>query len=69
MENGIMKTVMIALIAAFGLVQAAWAEDAVPSTLVIGYEDEGKVDASPQACLATVKESDRVGQGRDRTGS
>jgi hypothetical protein len=56
MENGIMKTVMIALIAAFALVQAAWAEDAVPSTLVIGYEDEGKVDASPQACLATVKE-------------
>jgi hypothetical protein len=56
MENGIMKTLMIALIAASALGHAAWAEDAVPSTLVIGYEDEGKVDASPQACLATVKE-------------
>jgi hypothetical protein len=27
-----------------------------PDTLVIGYENEGKIDASPQACLKTVKE-------------
>ena len=51
-----MKTMMIALIAIVALAQAARAGDAVPSTLVIGYEDEGKVDASPQACLAQVKD-------------
>jgi hypothetical protein len=51
-----MKTTMVALVAAFALGQAARAEDAVPSTLVIGYEDEVKVDASPQACLAHVRE-------------
>jgi hypothetical protein len=28
----------------------------VPDRLIIGYENEGKIDASPQACLATVKE-------------
>jgi hypothetical protein len=56
MENRIMKAVMIALIAACALSEAAWAEDTVPSTLVVGYENEGKVDASPQACLADVKE-------------
>jgi hypothetical protein len=27
-----------------------------PETLVVGYENEGKIDASPQACLALVKE-------------
>jgi len=27
-----------------------------PEQLTIGYEYEGKIDASPQACLATVKE-------------
>jgi hypothetical protein len=27
-----------------------------PDSLIIGYEDEGKIDASPQACLKTVKE-------------
>ncbi len=56
MEERIMKAAMIALIAACALSQTARAEDMVPSTLVIGYEDEGKVDASPQACLANVKE-------------
>jgi hypothetical protein len=28
----------------------------VPDRLIIGYENEGKIDASPQACLAMVKE-------------
>ena len=51
-----MKAVTIALMIASALSQAARAEDAVPSTLLIGYENEGKVDASPQACLAHVKE-------------
>jgi hypothetical protein len=55
-EGRAMKTMMIVLIAFSALSQTAQAEDAVPSTLVIGYEDEGKVDASPQACLANVKE-------------
>jgi hypothetical protein len=34
----------------------AAAETAVPDQLVIGYDHEGKIDASPQACLALVKE-------------
>src|SRR6476661_8520174 len=51
-----MKTVMIALIATAALSQAAHAESAVPSELIIGYDSEGKVDPSPQACLAHVKE-------------
>ncbi len=29
---------------------------AVPDSLVIGYDNEGKIDASPAACLASVKE-------------
>ena len=51
-----MKTVMIALIATATLSQAAHAESAVPSELIIGYDSEGKVDPGPQACLAHVKE-------------
>src|ERR1700733_1833744 len=51
-----MKTVMIALIATVTLSEAAHAESAVPSELIIGYDSEGKVDPSPQACLAHVKE-------------
>jgi hypothetical protein len=51
-----MKAAMITLIAACALGQAARAEEKVPSTLVIGYENEGKVDAGPQACLADVKQ-------------
>jgi hypothetical protein len=50
-----MKTVMIALIVISTLSQAAHAEDTVPSELVIGYDNEGKVDTSLQACLAEVK--------------
>ena len=33
------------------------AKDAPPDRLVIGYENEGKVEASYQACLAFVKET------------
>ena len=51
-----MKTVMIALIATATLSQAAHAESAVPTELIIGYDSEGKVDPAPQACLAHVKE-------------
>jgi hypothetical protein len=51
-----MKTVMIVLIVVSVLNEAAHAESAVPSELIIGYDSEGKVDPSPQACLAHVKE-------------
>jgi hypothetical protein len=51
-----MKAVMIALIVTCTLVQLAHAESTVPAQLIIGYDNEGKVDASPQACLAQVKE-------------
>jgi hypothetical protein len=34
----------------------ARAETAVPDRLVIGYDNEGKIDASPQACFAHVKD-------------
>ncbi len=34
----------------------ARAETAAPDRLVIGYEHEGQIDASAQACLALVKE-------------
>src|SRR5262245_30216559 len=44
------------LAALFALGVAARAENAVPDRLVISYDGEGKVDASPQACLASVKE-------------
>ena len=51
-----MKTVMVALIAAATISQVAHAESTVPAQLIIGYDNEGKVDPSPQACLALVKE-------------
>ncbi len=52
-----MKSPMITIVVVCVLLQAAQAaEENVPSTLIIGYEDEGKVDASPHACLAQVKE-------------
>ena len=45
--------IAIAVVLAGGLARA---ETAVPDRLVIGYDNEGKIDASPQACLAHVKE-------------
>jgi hypothetical protein len=50
------KAVILALIVTYALGEAAIAESTVPSQLVIGYDDEGKVDASSQACLAHVQE-------------
>jgi hypothetical protein len=52
------KRLLIALAAMTVLARAeiARAETAVPERLTIGYDHEGKIDASPQACLATVKE-------------
>jgi hypothetical protein len=37
------------------LVGFARAETKVPDTITVGYDNEGKIDASPQACLAQVK--------------
>ena len=48
-----MKTVMIVLIVVSVLNEAAHAENAVPSELIIGYDSEGKVDPSPQAVSLT----------------
>ena len=50
------KLALIVLVALMALAGIARAETAVPDRLVIGYDNEGKIDASPQACLALVKE-------------
>jgi hypothetical protein len=45
------------VVAVAALTSSARSERAMPpETLTIGYDDEGKIDASSQACLATVKE-------------
>ena len=46
----------LAAVAAIVLVNASRADTAVPDHLTIGYDHEGKIDASPQACLTYVKE-------------
>jgi Skp family chaperone for outer membrane proteins len=46
----------LAVLASILLIGVAHAETAVPDRLVIGYDNEGKIDASPAACLASVKE-------------
>ncbi len=51
----LLKSTLVA-VAAIVFVNAARAEPAVPDRLIIGYDHEGKIDASPQACLAYVKE-------------
>jgi hypothetical protein len=44
---------LIASVSSFAHAQEA---AAIPQNLTLGYEHEGKIDASPQACLAFVKE-------------
>ena len=52
-----LRKVVLALCIAGTVAGAARAEDrTLPQTLTIGYEHEGKIDASHQACLAMVKE-------------
>jgi hypothetical protein len=46
----------LAALASLLVISVTRAETAVPDRLTIGYDHEGKVDASPQACVATVKE-------------
>ena len=48
--------IAVALAVALACADFARAETAVPDSLIIGYDNEGKIDASPQACLAHVKE-------------
>ena len=50
-------TVAIAALSSLAAASVAVAERATtPQTLVVGYENEGKIDASQQACVAHVKE-------------
>ena len=52
-----LRNIAFALCIAGTIASSARAEDrALPPTLTIGYEHEGKIDASHQACLALVKE-------------
>ena len=46
----------LAVLAAIVLSDLARSENAPPERLTIGYRGEGKVDDSPRACLAYVKE-------------
>ena len=48
--------IAVALAVALACADFARAETVVPDSLTIGYDNEGKIDASPQACLAYVKE-------------
>lgn len=50
-----LRQATLAVLVSLALIGSARAETKVPDTLVIGYDNE-KVDASPQACLASVKE-------------
>ena len=46
----------LAVLASILLIGVTHAGTAVSDRLVIGYDNEGKIDASPAACLASVKE-------------
>jgi hypothetical protein len=47
----------LAVFAVFAIADRAHSERALPpETLTIGYENEGKIDPSMKACVATVKE-------------
>jgi len=46
----------LAVLVVIVLGNVACAETAVPDRLVIGYDNEGKIDASAQACFAHVKD-------------
>jgi hypothetical protein len=55
-EGKTMKAITLALIAACVMPQGAYAESTVPAALVIGYDNEGKVDTDFKACLAYVRD-------------
>jgi len=64
-----MKTIMIASMATFVLIQGANAEGSISATLTIDYDNEGKVDTSPQACLAAVREVTEWDKAATETGA
>jgi hypothetical protein len=64
-----MRTILIASMVTFVLIQGVNAEGPVPATLTIGYDDEGKVDTSPQACLAAVREVTEWDQAASEAGA
>jgi hypothetical protein len=64
-----MRTIMIVSMATLVLVQGANAEGSVSATLIIGYENEGKVDTNPQACLAAVREVTEWDKAATETGA
>jgi hypothetical protein len=58
---------VLVVIAGTGVVRA---QDApVPPQLVLGYDNEGKIDASPQACVAMVKEITQWDQAATEQGA
>ena len=65
-----LTTITIAALCSLAASDLALGERATPpETLVIGYENEGKIDASPQACLATVKEITEWNEAETRRGA
>jgi hypothetical protein len=64
------RTLTIAALCLLATASVVQAERAQPSeTLVIGYDNEGKIDASPQACLALVKEITEWNEADTRRGA
>ena len=63
-----LKTI-VAVFAAAVLAAAAYAKDAPPDRLIIGYENEGKVDASHKACLVSVKETTEWSEAETEQGA
>ena len=51
-----LRKVAVALAVAFACADCARAEATVPDSVTVGYDNEGKINASLQACLAHVKE-------------
>ena len=63
-----MKLLLLTLATLVAFTGSVRAETAVPDHLVIGYDNEGEIDANPQTCVAHVKDMGRTGQGRDQEG-
>jgi hypothetical protein len=60
---------MVASMATFVLIQGVNAEGSLSAALTIGYDNEGKVDTSPQACLAAVREVTEWDRAATETGA
>jgi hypothetical protein len=51
-----MKLLLLTLATLVAFTGSVRAETAVPDHLVIGYDNEGEIDANPQTCVAHVKD-------------